>query len=372
MGSAMTKRRLASLLIAIVIVLSVSAGVWSATAQGGQRSTLSPLPAAATYQPNAIEQQTAALYQKATTSVVYISVVTRTGAGTGSGFVIDTDGHIVTNNHVIENAVYIQATFVDGESVEAELVGRDPDADLAVIRVDPSAVRLQPIAFADSDKVFVGQQVFAIGSPFGQDFTLTSGIVSGLDRSLQNANRFSIPQLIQTDAAINPGNSGGPLLDWDGNVIGVNTAILSESNSNSGVGFAIPANTVRRIVPYLIERGSFEHSWLGIAGSTLLPAQREAMDLSADVKGVLVSEVTARGPAARAGLSGATATVMTPFGRLAINGDIITAVNGEPISQMNQLITYLETHTLPGDVITLTVLRNGRTVEIPVTLQARP
>lgn len=369
---AMSKRSLMSMIIAIVVVFSISLGTWSVLAQGGQRTTLAPLPVAPAYQPNAVEQQTAALYEKATASVVYISVVTRTGAGTGSGFVIDTDGHIVTNNHVIENAVYAEVTFVNGVSLPAELVGRDPEADLAVLRVDPSKVNLKPIAFADSDKVFVGQQVFAIGSPFGQDFTLTSGIVSGLDRSLQNANRFSIPQLIQTDAAINPGNSGGPLLDWDGNVIGVNTAILSRSNSNSGVGFAIPSNTVRRIVPYLIERGTYEHTWLGITGATLLPVQREAMGLPEDFKGVLVSEVVPRGPAARAGLAGATATVATPFGRVAINGDIITAINGEPIAQMNQLITYLETHTLPGDVITLTVWRAGKTLEVPVTLQPRP
>jgi len=368
----MNKRKLSARVLLIVLLIAAAFGVWSVQAQDSETARLALLPAGATYQPRAEEVSLAQMYQEVTPSVVYVSVVTRFGGGTGSGFVIDEEGHIVTNNHVVESAEYISVTFVDGTILEAELVGRDPDADLAVIKVDPAQAPLKPVTFADSSEAFVGQQVYAIGNPFGQEFTLTQGIVSALDRSLQNEDSFSIPELIQTDAAINPGNSGGPLLDADGRVIGVNTAIMSESRSASGVGFAIPSNTVRRIVPYLIAEGSYTHSWLGIAGATLLPEQREAMGLGEDVKGVIVSEVTRGGPAQKAGLSGAQQTITTPFGRLAVGGDIITAVNDKPIEKMSDLITYLEANTLPGDTITLRVLRGTETVEIPVTLQPRP
>ena len=349
----MNKRKLSARVLLIVLLIAAAFGVWSVQAQDSETARLALLPAGATYQPRAEEVSLAQMYQEVTPSVVYVSVVTRFGGGTGSGFVIDEEGHIVTNNHVVESAEYISVTFVDGTILEAELVGRDPDADLAVIKVDPAQAPLKPVTFADSSEAFVGQQVYAIGNPFGQEFTLTQGIVSALDRSLQNEDSFSIPELIQTDAAINPGNSGGPLLDADGRVIGVNTAIMSESRSASGVGFAIPSNTVRRIVPYLIAEGSYTHSWLGIAGATLLPEQREAMGLGEDVKGVIVSEVTRGGPAQKAGLSGAQQTITTPFGRLAVGGDIITAVNDKPIEKMSDLITYLEANTLPGDTITL-------------------
>ncbi len=368
----MNKRKLSASVLLIALLIAAAVGVWSVQAQDSETARVATLPAGAAYQPRAEEVNLAQMYQEVTPSVVYVSVATRFGGGTGSGFVIDEEGHIVTNNHVVENAQYISVTFVDGTILKAELIGRDPDADLAVIKVDPAKAPLKPVTFADSSEAFVGQQVYAIGNPFGQEFTLTQGIVSALDRSLQNENSFSIPELIQTDAAINPGNSGGPLLDADGRVIGVNTAIMSESRSASGVGFAIPSNTVRRIVPYLIAEGSYAHSWLGIAGATLLPEQREAMELGEDVKGVMVSEVTRGGPAQKAGLSGAQQTITTPFGRLAVGGDIITAVNDRPIEKMSDLITYLEANTLPGDTITLRVLRGTETVEIPVTLQPRP
>ena len=368
----MKKRTLAILIVLVALTVGAVASVWSVQAQGGGTDRLAALPAGAPYTPAEDELRVARMYEAVTPSVVHISVVMRGGGGTGSGFVIDTDGHIVTNNHVVEGAQYIEVTFVDGTILQAELVGRDPDADLAVIKVDPKKVTLKPVTFADSNDVFVGQRVYAIGNPFGQDFTLTQGIVSALDRSLQNEKNFSIPELIQTDAAINPGNSGGPLLDADGRVIGVNTAILSGSRSASGVGFAIPSNTVRRIVPYLIAHGKYEHSWLGIAGTTLLPEQREAMGLADDVRGVLVSEVTRGGPAQKAGLIGSVRTITTPFGQLAVGGDVIVAVNDTPIEKMSDLISYLEVNTLPGDKITLRVLRSGMTLDIPVTLEPRP
>ena len=368
----MNKRTLSASVLLIVLLIAAAVGVWNVRAQDSETARLALLPAGEAYQPRADELSLARMYQEATPSVVYIAVATTRGEGTGSGFVIDDEGHIVTNNHVVENARYISVTFVDGSIVDAELVGRDPDADLAVIKVDPAKAPLKPITFADSSEAFVGQKVYAIGNPFGQEFTLTEGIISALDRSLTSESSFSIPELIQTDAAINPGNSGGPLLDADGRVIGVNTAILSGSRTASGVGFAIPSNSVRRIVPYLIAKGEYAHSWLGIAGSTLLPAQREAMGLDEHVKGVLVSTVTRGGPAESAGLSGAERAITTPFGRLPVDGDIIIAVNDRPIEKMSDLITYLETSTLPGDVITLRVLRGTDPVEIAVTLQPRP
>lgn len=367
----MIKRLFAVTLLSVALVAGV-VGVWSVQAQDGGTVTLASLPVAPDYQPNSVEQAMAALYEQVTPSVVNITVIERFGGGTGSGFVIDEQGHIVTNNHVVEDADYIEVRFVSGQIAEATLIGRDPDSDLAVIKVNPTQVDLQPIAFADSDQVFVGQQVFALGSPFEQGFTLTTGIISALDRSLRNVDQFSIPELIQTDAAINPGNSGGPLLDWDGNVIGVNTAILSESGTNSGVGFSIPSNTVRRVIPYLIEEGSYEHSWLGIAGLTMRPEQRAAMNLDASIQGVMISEVAAQGPAANAGLNGASNEVDSPIGSLSIDGDIIIGVNDEEITTMDDLISYLETSTLPGDTITLSVWRAGQIMNLDVQLEARP
>ena len=371
------------LALAFVVVLGMVVGTllgaastgWASAQDGGQMHvTLDALPAAASYAPSASEQQLADAYTSVIDSVVNISVATGAGAGTGSGFVIDEAGHIVTNNHVVENARVILVEFADGTQAEAELVGRDPDADLAVIKIDPSVKALQPVTFADSSHVFVGQSVMAIGSPFGagQAFTLTTGIVSGLDRSLQNESRYSMPELIQTDAAINPGNSGGPLFDMAGNVIGVNTAILSGSGSASGVGFAIPSNTVRRIAPYLIEVGSYEHSWLGISGMTVTAAQREAMNLPETAAGVMVTTVTPGSPAANAGLRGTDRAIETALGQLPVGGDIITAINGQPVKDMNALITTLEDSTLPGETITLSLWRNGAPQEVEVRLAARP
>lgn len=375
----MTQSKFAPFALAIAIVLGLVLGTigigWAhAQTDFETRAPLEALPAGGIYEPAASEQLLADTYNTVIDSVVNISVATGAGAGTGSGFVIDTNGHIVTNNHVVENGTVILVTFADGTEAKAELVGRDPDADLAVIKIDPSVKALQPVTFADSHEVFVGQSVMAIGSPFGsqQAFTLTTGIVSGVDRSLQNESRYSMPELIQTDAAINPGNSGGPLFDMAGNVIGVNTAILSGSGSASGVGFAIPSNTVRRIAPYLIELGRYEHSWLGISGMTLAPAQRDAIDLPDTVQGVMVTTVTPGSPAEVAGLRGTDRAIETALGQMPVGGDIITAINGTPVMQMSDLIVTLEDTTLPGDIVTLSVWRDGAPQEIEVRLAARP
>jgi 2-alkenal reductase len=357
------------LLVLGIILIVIVSSVVIVTAQGDR---LTPLPAAAPYQANASEIALNAVYQSVIDSVVKINVLTNRSSGSGSGFVIDTNGNIVTNNHVVEGAEIIQVIFFNGTAVQATLVGRDPDSDLAVIHVDPSQVTLKPITLGNSDEVFVGQSVLAIGSPFEQSFTLTTGIVSALDRSISAESNFSIPEVIQTDAAINPGNSGGPLLDMSGRVIGVNSAILSRSNSSSGVGFAIPVNQVRRVAPYLIAYGQYQHSFLGISGITLQPAQRQLMNLPADLRGVMIAAVSPNGPAASAGLRGATQAASSPFGDLPLGGDIITSINGIPVGEMSELITYLNANTLPGDVITVQLVRDGQLFETQVQLSARP
>lgn len=358
------------LLISVVLLIVVSLSAYGVAAQNSIR--LDSLPAAAPYAPSSSEQTLNAVYENVIQSVVNINVITAAGGGSGSGFVIDTAGHIVTNNHVVEDARFIQVSFHDDTILSAELVGRDPDSDLAVIRVNPSSVNLRPVELADSETVFVGQNVMAIGSPFGQDFTLTTGIVSALDRSLTGEGQFNIPDVIQTDAAINPGNSGGPLLDMNGRVVGVNTAILTRSNSGSGVGFAVPSNQVRRVVPYLISQGQYQHSWLGITGTTLQAEQRQQMSLSNDVRGVMVASLSGNGPAALAGLRGTSEAINTPFGALPLNGDIITAIDGTPVVSMSDLISYLAENTIPGDTVNFRVIRSGQTFDLPVTLAPRP
>ena len=373
MKSKQHSERFMTLVVMFLAVAAVALGVVAVQAQSGDVAELTPLPARDTYQPSAAEQTLNSTYERVSQSVVNISVaIGSRGTATGTGFVIDADGHIVTNNHVVEDATYIEVTFVGGHVIPADLIGRDPAADLAVIKVDPSAVDLTPVMFADSDNVIVGQNTLAIGSPFGQAFTLTTGIVSALDRSLQNTDRFSIPMLIQTDAAINPGNSGGPLLNEAGEVIGVNTAILSGSGTGSGVGFSIPSNTVRRIVPYLIENGEFDHAWLGISGVTLQPAGIRAMELPEETQGVVVATVTEDGPSANLLQGSGNSSVETPFGLVPVGGDVITAIDGSPITDMEELISYLEANTLPGDVISLDIWRDGQQISVDVPLQARP
>ena len=358
------------LLFLLILVLVFATGIFV----GAQTSdNISPLPASAPYQANQEELSLGSLYQTTVQSVVSITTASELAGGMGSGFVLDAEGHIVTNNHVVQDASYMEVTFRDGTIVTAELVGRDPDSDLAVIKVDPAEViSLQPLELADSETVFVGQEVVAIGSPFGEAFTMTTGIVSALDRSLQTNGNFSMPELIQTDAAINPGNSGGPLLDLAGNVIGVNTAIATQNSQSSGVGFSIPSNRVRQIVPYLIANGEYRHTWLGITGGTIRSEHRDAMSLPKEVRGVIIGDIQPGGPAEAANLQPSQQTTNTPFGNLAYGGDIITAINDAPVLEMNDLIAYLATYTQPGDEVTLSVVRDGQPIQVQVTLQERP
>jgi S1-C subfamily serine protease len=318
------------------------------------------------------EQLLTGLYERVSPSVVYIAITTSglTGSGSGSGFVWDTEGHIVTNNHVIESARRIEVTFADGTTAEAELVGADADNDLAVIKVDVPVSRLHPVELGDSDALRVGQQAIAIGNPFGFEQTMTTGIVSGLGRVVRQQSGFSLPQLIQTDAAINPGNSGGPLLDSHGRVIGVTTLIYSNSGTNAGVGFAVPVNTVKRVVPSLMTTGRYADPWLGIQGTSITSLLAEELDLSVD-QGVLVQTVVQDGPAAKAGLQGGVRQVRVESALLATDGDIIAAIDGVSVQGMDDLIVYLADRSV-GQRVTLTVLRDGRRQRIQVTLGERP
>jgi S1-C subfamily serine protease len=318
------------------------------------------------------EQLFIGLYERVSPSVVYIAVTTSglSGSGSGSGFVWDTEGHIVTNNHVVESASRIEVTFADGITAKAKVVGTDPDSDLAVIKVDVPASRLHPVELGDSDALQVGQRAIAIGNPFGFEQTMTTGIVSGLGRVVRQENGFSLPQLVQTDAAINPGNSGGPLLDSNGRVIGVTTLIFSNSGTNAGVGFAVPVNTVKRVVPPLIGTGRYADPWLGIQGTSITSLLTEEFDLPVE-QGVLVQTVVQDGPAAKAGLQGGDRQVRFEGATLTTGGDIIVAIDGVSVQDMDDLIVYLADKSV-GQRVTLTVLRSGRQQRIQVTLGERP
>lgn len=298
--------------------------------------------------------------------------------GQGSGFVYDADGHIITNNHVIAGAQRVVVTFADGTEAEAEVIGADPGSDLAVIKVNPDEALLQPVTLADSDSLRVGQLVAAIGNPFGLDGSMSTGIISGLGRLLgsgavtPSGDTFSIPNIIQTDTAINPGNSGGPLLNLDGAVVGVNTAIRSSTGGFQGIGYAVPANTVQRVAPQLIENGRVDYPWLGIRGGTLTSDLAQAMDLEAGQRGVLVVDVVADSPADKAGLRGGSETVTIDGSQFRIGGDVIVSLNGEPVTGIDNLIAIINSQTAVGDTVSLQILRDGELQDVAVTMEARP
>ncbi len=304
--------------------------------------------------------------------------------GQGSGFVIDTEGHIVTNQHVVEGAEEIEVDFPSGFKAWGVLVGTDPDSDLAVLKVDAPPEELFPIPLGNSDEVMVGEFVVAIGNPFGLSGSMTVGVVSAIGRVLQSERQapgggsFSAGDLIQTDAAINPGNSGGPLLNLRGEVIGVNRAITTESftvsgsASNSGVGFAVPVNIVRRVIPALIQSGDYDYPYLGITSlgdGSLNLRQLEFLELPSRSLGVYVTCVVRGGPADRAGLQGAGACGAPDA---SAGGDLIIAIDGETVVSFSDLISYLVTDASVGELITLTVVRDGDIVDVSLTLEPRP
>ncbi len=296
----------------------------------------------------------------------------------GSGFIYDNLGHIVTNNHVVENAESVLVIFHNGRWAKAEVVAADPQADLAVIKVKPpSGMDWVVLPVDDTDSLRVGHTVVAIGNPFGLAGTMTTGIVSALGRGIpigdNSMTRYTLPDVIQTDAAINPGNSGGPLIDLDGNVAGVNFAIRSEERVNSGVGFAIPAAVVRRVVPALINDGEFDYAYLGLSGSSIGADLAGALDLPDGLLGVYVAEVIPGGPSATAGLQGGEVLVESENGgRYRDGGDIIVAIDDQSVQRFEDLVSYLVTRAAPGQEVNLSVLRDGEMIDVGVTLGQRP
>lgn len=284
--------------------------------------------------------------------------------GTGSGFVIDKEGHIVTNHHVIERAERIEVTLLDRTVADAVVVGVDPLNDLAVIRVDVDETKLHPVDMSYEGPIRVGQRAIAIGNPFGLDWTLTTGVVSSLGRPLQVSSDETIYDVIQTDAAINPGNSGGPLLNSRGQLIGVNTAIRSDAEN---IGFAVPIATVKRVVPELIDNGRYRHPWLGVLGYSISPALADALDLPTD-EGVLIARIYRGSPAASAGLRGASGEVIVGNYRVLVGGDIITGIDGHSIEDNVALSRVLETHTRVGQVVAVSFLRRGQPMTASVSL----
>jgi len=316
------------------------------------------------------------LYRQVNPGVVNIRVnverLGRIGQGAGSGFVLDKEGHIVTNNHVVAYARAVTVAFYDGTEERAEIVGTDDDSDLAVIKVKELPPDVHPLPLGDSDQVQAGEWVVAIGSPFGLGSSMTLGIVSATGRVIPSgATPFAIPQAIQTDAAINPGNSGGPLLNLQGQIIGVNAQIATGGTpANAGVGFAIPSNIVRRVVPVLIRHGVYQWPWLGVTGGSVNLLIMEANELGSQ-QGAYIDGVVPDGPADKAGLRGSSGTVRIDGVSVPVGGDVIAAVDGKPVANFDELL--LETAMRkPGDEMQLTVIREGRRLEITVTLAARP
>ncbi|MDR3575825.1 MAG: trypsin-like peptidase domain-containing protein [Anaerolineaceae bacterium] len=297
----------------------------------------------------------------------------------GSGFVYDTQGHIVTNNHVTSDATRIIVTFYDGTTAVAKLVGADPDSDLAVIQVNGFQNMLKPVTFGDSTSIPVGEMVVAFGNPFGLQNSMSAGIISGLGRLLSSSDQasstgtnYSIPDILQTDAPINPGNSGGPLVTLNGEVIGVNTAIETQSGTNSGVGYAVPSALVKKVVPELISKGSMTHSWLGIAGGSMDIDLATAMNLDPNQHGVLISEVVPGGPGEKAGLKGSSTTVTIDGEQTQVGGDIIVGINDHPVNVFDDLLGYVILNGNVGEAVTLHIIRDGKPMDVSLTLQARP
>ena len=278
--------------------------------------------------------------------------------GTGSGFVWDSKGRIVTNHHVVVGADSVRVLFPDGTNVEAKILGTDPDSDLAVLEVNLPVDYLKPIELGDSDNLRPGEIALAIGTPFGRDFTLTRGIISALGRTIDSPRQnYSIPNAIQTDASINPGNSGGPLLDRQGRVIGINSQIETRSGVNTGIGFAVPINQAKRVVPALIANGEYRYSWLGVTVGTLGLEGAERLGLPSNTRGAILDSLIPDGPAENSGLE---------------SGDIVTAIDGAAILDFADLIAYLSSRTSPGDVVTADVIRDGEAIQVEVKLGTRP
>ena len=340
----------------------------------------------------AFEEVLYGIYEEALPAVVYIRVPTLAGEAfrgmqglpnsllwsAGSGFVWDGEGHIVTNHHVVEDVIGmsrpVTVVFADSTEAMGTVVGSDPYSDLAVIKLEDGDWDLQPATLGDSDALRVGQLAVAIGAPFGQEFTMTSGIVSALGRNITGQAQFSIPEVIQTDSAINPGNSGGPLLDRLGQVIGINTRIISNTGNFSGVGMAVPVNIAKRVVPPLIDDGEFNYPWLGVRIATVDAAYAEGLELPEGARGSLIVSIVEDSPAHKAGLRESESTIEIDGVEFPAGGDVITAIGPHEVTGSSELIAHLTYHNSPGDTVIFTVLRDGKQkeIEIEVTLGKRP
>ncbi len=381
-------------LIAVLVITTISCRLFTSpqvppSPEESQNPTAPLPPQSETIPENPIvnyvdlEDQLVKLYQRVNPGVVTISVLSEKGGGLGSGFVLDKEGHIVTNFHVILGAAEVEVDFPSGYKTRGTIVGTDPDSDLAVLKVDAPPEELIPIPLGDSDSVQVGQLVVAIGNPHGLASTMTTGIISSLGRTMPSLHEapgggsfFTAGDIIQTDAAINPGNSGGPLLNLKGEVIGVNVAIQTNSVDisgqpiNSGIGFAISVNTLKRVVPSLIEKGSYDYPYLGIESlSDLNLFQQETLGLPQST-GVYILNVSPGSPAEKAGLRGGTTPTDVPG--LFAGGDLIIAIDEVQVRNFNDLISYLIHYTSPGDTVTLTVLREDEVIEIDLVVGKRP
>ncbi|MDQ3873583.1 MAG: trypsin-like peptidase domain-containing protein [Thermoproteota archaeon] len=369
----------------------ISSATTTAQVQGSADGTSIPPTGAVQISSNANNLSLTELYNETEGSVVQVSGIVNTNSmaseGTlGTGFVYDKSGHIITNYHVIAGGSEndIRVTFIDGTIYRARIVGTDQYSDLAVLHVEGNVPqeKLKPLSLGNSSQLLVGQAVVAIGNPFGLSGSMTEGIVSGLNRLIPvysgagqfsdtGSPAFSIPNVIQTDAAINPGNSGGPLLNMQGEVIGMNSAIFSTTGGFAGIGFAIPSNTIAKVAPVLIEKGSFQHPWLGVSGIDMTPEIAEAMGLG-EPRGFLVIDVSPGGPADRAGVQGGNTPAQLGGGDIKLGGDVILAINDQPIRKIDDVLGYLEQDTEVGQTVKLTLWRDGQIIGLDATLTARP
>ena len=318
------------------------------------------------------------LYERTEGSVVQVSSSSSgEGSRLGTGFVFDDNGHIVTNHHVAEGSDDLNVTFVDGTIYSATVIGDDPYTDLSVLYVkDVPKEKLAPLPLADSTKARVGESVAAIGNPFGLSSSMTSGIISGTGRLIPSqeggALQFFIPDIIQTDAAINPGNSGGPLLNTRGQVVGINTAIRSSTGAFEGIGFAVPSNTIAKIVPTLIEKGAFQHPWVGISGTDMTPALAKALGIEDEPRGVLVVEVVQGSPADKAGIREGNRDTNVDGRNITLGGDIMLEIDGNPVRKLDDILVYLQREKTVGDTLDVTILRDGQLKNVQILLEARP
>jgi S1-C subfamily serine protease len=288
----------------------------------------------------------------------------------GTGFIFDKDGHIITNAHVVSGADAVEVRFLDGATVKTDIVGTDVYSDLTVLKIQTSEV-LKPVTLGNSSQLLVGETIYAVGAPFGLGWSVTEGIVSQIGRSLPTTGGYVIPGEIQVDAAINPGNSGGPLLNGVGEVVGVNEALESQSGQFAGVGFAIPSNLVKRVVPLLIRTGHYDHPWLGVAGTDVTSSIAQKLNLQ-EARGFLVASVVSGSPSDKAGIRGGNTIVILEGNNVTIGGDVIIGIDGRAVNKLGDLLYYIEYFKSPGDKVSLSIIRDGEMITVEVVLGARP